>query len=106
MYISECIVLFWKLKHEILATTDYYPSFVYSIPLSTNYIYFVILSLQETWSGVLHHVCGEHTWATGQCKHNPIGDEANDKYLEKSSKALATLRKIVLDPKWLNTLHF
>ena len=28
------------------------------------------------------------------------------KYLTKDSKALAALRKIVLDPKWLKTLHF
>ena len=25
---------------------------------------------------------------------------------EKGSKAMAALRKIVLDPKWLNTLHY
>ena len=27
------------------------------------------------------------------------------KYLTKDSKALAALRKIVLEPKWLKTLH-
>ncbi|XP_068709173.1 uncharacterized protein [Montipora foliosa] len=62
--------------------------------------------LKETWVGVLHHVCGEHTWATGQCKHDPLGDESAKKYLEKNSKAMAALRKIVLDPKWLSSLHF
>ena len=55
---------------------------------------------------MLHHVCGEHTWATGQCKHDPLGDESAKKYLEKNSKAMAALRKIVLDPKWLRSLHF
>ena len=61
---------------------------------------------KETWVGVLHHVCGEHTWPTGQCKHDPLGDESAKKYLEKNSKAMAALRKIVLDPKWLSSLHF
>ena len=75
------------------------------------YNYFLKLSFQkkETWCtcGVLHHVGGEHSWATGQCKHEPINDmENNKKYLEKGSKAMAALRKIVLDPKWLNTLHY
>ena len=62
----------------------------------------------DTWCGVLHHVCGEHTWATGQCKHDAIEDVAlsNKNYLEKGSKAMAALRKLVLDPKWLNTLHY
>ena len=32
--------------------------------------------------------------------------ENNKKYLEKGSKAMVALRKIVLDPKWLNTLHY
>ena len=58
------------------------------------------------WVGVLHHVCGEHTWATGQCKHDPLGDERAKKYLEKNSKAMEALRKIFLDPKWLSSLHF
>ena len=41
-------------------------------------------SKKETWCGVLHHVCREHTWATGQYKHDPINDmESNKKYLEK-----------------------
>jgi len=38
---------------------------------------------------------------------DPINDmESNKKYLEKGSKAMAALRKIVIDPKWLNTLHY
>lgn len=61
------------------------------------------------WQGVLHHVCGEHEWAQGHCEHEALDDEEDNssrKYLSKDSKALAALRKIVLDPKWLKTLHF
>ena len=70
------------------------------------FLFFFLNCKKETWVGVLHHVCGEHTWATGQCKHDPLGDESSKKYLEKNSKAMAALRKIVLDPKWLSSLHF
>ena len=43
--------------------------------------------------------------------HEAQDDESTDadtrpKYLTKDSKAMAALRKIVLDPKWLKTLHF
>ena len=55
---------------------------------------------------MLHHVCGEHTWATGQCKHDPLSDESAKKYLEKNSKAMAALRKIVLDPKMAEFTSF
>lgn len=55
---------------------------------------------------MLRHVCGEHTRATGQCKHDPLGDESAKKYLEKNSKAMATFCKIVLDPKRLSLVHF
>ena len=59
------------------------------------------------WQGVLHHVCGEHVWAESSCKHGPHVEEENArKTLEKSSKAMAALRKIVMDPKWLKNLHF
>ena len=32
--------------------------------------------------------------------------EGPNNYLNKDSKVMAALRKIVLDPKWLKTLHF
>ena len=40
--------------------------------------------------------------------HDGTTADANNrpKYLTKDSKALAALRKIVLDPKWLKTVHF
>ncbi|KAK2552005.1 hypothetical protein P5673_027019, partial [Acropora cervicornis] len=36
----------------------------------------------------------------------PVEEESIRKPLAKSSKAMAALRKIVLDPKWLSNLHF
>ena len=57
--------------------------------------------------GVLHHVCGEHSWSSGRCRHEDQDNiEGLNKYLKKDSKAMAALRKIVLDPKWLKTLNF
>lgn len=40
-------------------------------------------------------------------KHGPhVEEETPRKYLHKSSKPMAALHKIVLDPKGLNNLHF
>lgn len=67
----------------------------------------LIIHLQEVWFGVLHHVCGDHKWAEGECKHSPEETPSNGKtYLKKSSKPLAALRKVVLDKKWLSNLAF
>lgn len=67
----------------------------------------LIIYLQEMWFGVLHHVCGDHSWAEGACRHSPEATETQGKtYLKKSSKALEALRKVVLDKKWLNNLEF
>lgn len=50
--------------------------------------------LKEVWFGVLHHVCGEHKWAEGECRHSLEETPSNGKtYLKRSSKALAALRK-------------
>ena len=40
--------------------------------------------LQDTWFGVLHHVCGEHSWGGGECKHDPEAVSNQEKaYLQK-----------------------
>lgn len=60
--------------------------------------------VQDTWVGALYHVCGEHSWASGRCKHeDQENTEGSNNYLNKDSKAMAALRKIVLDSKWLNS---
>lgn len=52
-------------------------------------------------------MCGEHSWAESACRHGPhVETENAKKPLSKSSKAMAALRKVVLDKKWLVNLHF
>ena len=56
---------------------------------------------------VFHHVCGEHSWAESHCSHNVhVEEESSKKYLTKTSKEMAALRKVILDRKWLQNLHF
>ena len=68
--------------------------------------------LQTKWIRILHHICNEHTWSTGQCEHDeltelPKGrDGAIIPYLEKTEPAFQALQKIVLDVKWLQSLKF
>ena len=55
---------------------------------------------------MLHHVAGEHEWVEGECNHGPLVDTESDKtFLHKDSKALEEIRKIVIDPRFLKTLH-
>ncbi len=59
------------------------------------------------WLGVVHHVCGEHVWATGECNHGELDQDEDDKTpLAKDSKAMEMLRKIVLDPTFIDHLKF
>jgi hypothetical protein len=56
---------------------------------------------------VLHHVAGEHEWVDGECNHGPlVANESDKTYLDKDSKALEGIRKVVIDPRFLNTLHY
>ena len=65
------------------------------------------LAYNDSWQGVLHHVCGEHSWAESQCSHGAhVEEESSKKYLTKTSKAMAALRKVILDWTWLQNLHF
>lgn len=56
------------------------------------------------WMGVLHHVCGEHTWANGECSHGELVKEDPKEPLEKTSSAMEGLRSVVLDARFLNSL--
>ena len=55
--------------------------------------------------GVVHHVCGEHEWAGGACLHGKL-DEINKTPLSKGSKAMESLRKVLLDKKLMDSLQF
>jgi len=50
-------------------------------------------------------VAGEHEWADGECNPGPLVETEKEKpILNKNSKALDAIRKIVTDPKFLKTL--
>ncbi|KAK3747403.1 hypothetical protein QZH41_012086 [Actinostola sp. cb2023] len=53
--------------------------------------------LKDSWISIIHHICGEHEWESGQCPHEPIEGEDNNPYLTKDSKAAEAIRKIVFD---------
>ncbi|KAK3722864.1 hypothetical protein QZH41_020451 [Actinostola sp. cb2023] len=61
--------------------------------------------LKDSWISIIHHICGEHEWESGQCPHEPIEGEDNNPYLTKDSKAAEAIRKIVFDVKWLKSLE-
>ncbi|CAB3987239.1 Hypothetical predicted protein, partial [Paramuricea clavata] len=61
--------------------------------------------LKDSWFGVLH-VVGENEWADGECTNGPlVSTEENKTLMDKGSKAMKALRKVVMDPRFLNALH-
>nr|XP_034315406.1 LOW QUALITY PROTEIN: uncharacterized protein LOC105340464 [Crassostrea gigas] len=66
------------------------------------------------WAGVLHHVVDEHEWflpysdgGISACAHDPLSDPTGDKvWITKGSPAHEALRKIVLDKRFLNNIHY
>ena len=69
------------------------------------YNWILLIFFQDNWFGVLHHVAGEHELADGECNHGPLVETEIDKiFLDKNSKALEAIRKIVTDPKFLKAL--
>ncbi|CAB4037439.1 Hypothetical predicted protein, partial [Paramuricea clavata] len=77
-----------------------------------NHFWFVCQScngdeekLKDSWLGVLHHIAGEHEWVDGECEHGPlVATEVDKTYLDKNSKAFESLRKVILDQKFLKSL--
>ena len=71
--------------------------------ISTLFVSYV----QNKWFGVLHHVVGEHEWHDGQCSHGPLTAAENGKpLLDKGSKAMDALRKVIMDKRWVESLIF
>ena len=49
---------------------------------------------------------GEHEWADGECLHGPLtGTEAHKACLGKDSKTIGALQNVVMDPRFIKTLH-
>ncbi|XP_065103967.1 uncharacterized protein [Paramisgurnus dabryanus] len=59
----------------------------------------------ELWSGVLHHVTGEHEWALGACQHGPLPEDREKAWLKKGSESHSRLTELVLDARWLKNVH-
>ena len=61
---------------------------------------------------MLHHVSGEHEWATGRCDHDKLTEPPTNQdgktiqYFRKEDAAFQSLQKIVLDQRWLQTLKY
>ncbi|XP_070548070.1 uncharacterized protein [Ptychodera flava] len=67
-----------------------------------------------SWCGVLHHVTDEHAWAlpygqgNNRCDHGPLSAERvqGREWLKKGDPAHVALRKVVLDKRFLNKVHY
>ena len=64
------------------------------------------------WVSVLHHVCDEHQWTTGECSHDSTSDRPTMAdgtvipYFYKDDADFAALQKIVLDERRMKSLKF
>ena len=65
------------------------------------------------WVGVLHHVVNEHEWflpysemGMCTCVHDPLSDTRDKAWMTKGSAAHEALRKIILDKRFLNNIHY
>lgn len=63
------------------------------------------MKLKNTWFGVVHHVCGEHTWSESSCLHGPLVSEDPKVPLQKKSSAAEALRVVVFDKRFTNNLQ-
>ncbi|XP_049923334.1 uncharacterized protein LOC126404274 [Epinephelus moara] len=58
------------------------------------------------WHAVIHHVRNQHTWATGSCEHEPLGDDTQEKpWIKQGSAAHQALVAIVLNKRWLKNVR-
>ena len=61
---------------------------------------------------MLHHVCNEHEWTTGECHHGPssdpptLADGTVVPYFCKDDRDFEVLQKIIIDEKWMKSLKF
>uniref|UniRef100_UPI0037E704BE uncharacterized protein n=1 Tax=Semicossyphus pulcher TaxID=241346 RepID=UPI0037E704BE len=59
----------------------------------------------DRWAGLLHHVTGEHVWALGACQHGPLVEDREKEWIQKGSVAHQRLTEVVLDARWLKSVH-
>ncbi|XP_078671186.1 uncharacterized protein LOC144911212 [Branchiostoma floridae x Branchiostoma belcheri] len=81
-------------------TKDIVNHFWWCCKKGRNYEEFIVL-----WKGVLHHVCDEHTWATGSCHHEHLSttEPRTKSWLAPGSAAHKKLSTVVLNKRFLKT---
>lgn len=57
------------------------------------------------WTGVVHHVTGEHEWMLGACHHGPLEEERDKAWIVKGSVAHEALTAIVFNVRWLKEVE-
>lgn len=57
------------------------------------------------WTGVVHHVTGEHEWMLGACHHGPLEEERDKAWIVKGSVAHEALAAIVFNVRWLKEVE-
>ena len=69
--------------------------------------------LQNKWLSLLHHVQDDHDGSWGQCNHDlPLLELPTNRHgdvlpwFKADEPAMEALRKVVMDPKWLQTMRF
>ncbi|KAF3833297.1 hypothetical protein F7725_026962 [Dissostichus mawsoni] len=61
--------------------------------------------LTDMWTGLLHHVTGEHSWALGACHHGPLLESREKEWIQQGSVAHQRLTDIILGARWLKNVH-
>ncbi|XP_052285951.1 uncharacterized protein LOC127881841 [Dreissena polymorpha] len=68
------------------------------------------LEMKTKWLSVINHVTNRHTWALGQCDHEPIVEDERDleekQWLKPASMAVKDLQKTVMEPRLLKTFPY
>ncbi|CAK6981148.1 uncharacterized protein LOC119503727, partial [Scomber scombrus] len=57
------------------------------------------------WVGIIHHICGSHTWAVGSCHQEYLEDYRHKENIQENSQAHKALLNIILNKRWLKDVH-
>ncbi|KAK5909301.1 hypothetical protein CesoFtcFv8_003245 [Champsocephalus esox] len=61
--------------------------------------------LFDMWTGLVHHVTGEHAWALGACHHGPLLESREKEWIQQGSVAHQSLTDIILNARWLKNVY-
>lgn len=56
--------------------------------------------------GILHHVCNEHEWTGGACKHADLNEEHELPWFAEKDPDFKALQQVLLDTKFLGSLKY